>query len=319
MSQPMIEVEALSKSFGQTRAVINLSFAVQPGTVLGMLGPNGAGKTTTVNMLTTLLAPDGGHATIAGFDVARQPELVRQVIGLAGQAAAVDEQLSARENLRLFGALYHLPRATLRHRADDLVDRFGMGDFADRPASTYSGGERRRLDLVVSLVADPPVLFLDEPSAGLDPRRRNQLWDELRQLVREGTTVVLTTQYLDEADALCDQVLVIDRGKSVATGSPDELKDSVQRDVVEVRLTQPSDLPDATAALSALPTSPVIDAERAMLSIPVTDGAATALDALRRLDAAGVAIEHFELRRPTLDDVFLTLTASTSGNPGGGA
>lgn len=317
MSELMIEAEGLSKSFEQTRAVSDLSFGVEAGTVLGVLGPNGAGKTTIVNMLTTLLVPDRGRATVAGFDVAREPELVRQVIGLAGQTAAVDEKLSARENLRLFGALYHLPRTELRRRVDYLIDRFGMGEFADRIAATYSGGERKRLDLVVSLVADPPVLFLDEPSTGLDPRRRNQLWEEISQLARDGTTVVLTTQYLEEADTLCDQILVIDRGQAVAAGSPDELKDAVRRDVLEVRLTETSNVLDAVNALSALRTDPVVDAEHATLSIPVSDGAAMALDALRRLDAAEIGIEHFELRRPTLDDVFLALTGSATRNPGG--
>jgi ABC-type multidrug transport system ATPase subunit len=260
-------------------------------------------------MLTTLISIDDGTGTVAGFDVERDPESVRRVIGLAGQAAAVDEKLTALENLELFARLYKLPRSTRRTRVNDLVDRFDMGSFADRPASTYSGGQRRRLDIVVALVADPLALFLDEPTTGLDPRSRAEVWDSIRALAATGTAILLTTQYLDEADQLADQVLVIDQGQTVGTGTPDRLKAEVGHDVLEIHVPTDADLARART-LTAASTGAAINPDRRRLDVPVTAGAAQSLELLRRLDDNGVTIDDFQLRRPTLDDVFLALTGS---------
>ncbi len=306
MGAPMIEAVGLVKSFGDTAAVQDLSFQVGRGEVLGLLGPNGAGKTTTVDMLTTLQPLDGGRASVAGFDVATQPRQVRRVIGLAGQSAAVDEMLTARENLRLFGWLYRLDRSTLARRVDEVVDRFGLGEFADRPAGTYSGGERRRLDVAAALIADPPVVFLDEPTVGLDPRSRSALWQTIAELAAGGTTIVLTTQYLEEADRLADRIVLIGRGRTLAEGTPRELKKSLERDVLEVEVATEEDLARARRALGGSAVVPVPD--RLMVHLPIGVESRGPLEALRDVQEAGVAVTEFQLRRPTLDDVFLALT-----------
>ncbi|MCL4111930.1 UNVERIFIED_CONTAM: hypothetical protein GTU68_043040 [Idotea baltica] len=286
-----------------------MTFAVGRGEVLGLLGPNGAGKTTVVKMLTTLLSIDEGVARIAGFDVSREPESVRRVVGLAGQAAAVDEKLTARENLELFSRLYKLPRKHRRVRNEELVERFDMGSFADRPVSTYSGGQRRRLDIVAALVADPLALFLDEPTTGLDPRSRAEVWDSVRELAAAGTAILLTTQYLEEADQLADQILVIDQGRTVAAGTPEHLKADVGRDVLEIHVPTSSDLDRARDLVTMVPGASA-DIDRLRLDLPITGGAAQSLDLLRRFEDSGVTIDDFQLRRPTLDDVFLALTGS---------
>ncbi len=302
----MIEAVGLVKSFGATAAVRDLSFQVGKGEVLGLLGPNGAGKTTTVDMLTTLQPLDGGRASVAGFDVSTQPRLVRRVIGLAGQSAAVDEMLTARENLRLFGWLYRLERSTLARRVEEVVDRFGLVEFADRPASTYSGGERRRLDVAAALIADPPVVFLDEPTVGLDPRSRSALWQTITDLAERGTTIVLTTQYLEEADRLADRIVLIGQGRTLADGTPHELKTRLERDVLEVEVATADDMARARQTLGASAVIPLPD--RLMLHLPIGDGTPAPLVTLRGLQDAGVEVTEFQLRRPTLDDVFLTLT-----------
>ena len=302
----MIEAVGLVKSYGDMTAVRDLSFDVGRGEVLGLLGPNGAGKTTTLDMLTTLLPLDGGRASVAGFDVATQPRHVRRVIGLAGQSAAVDEMLTARENLRLFGWLYRLDRSTLGRRVEQVVDRFGLAEFADRPARTYSGGERRRLDIAAALIADPPVVFLDEPTVGLDPRSRSALWQTITDLAESGTTIVLTTQYLEEADRLADRIVLIGQGRTLAEGTPRELKTSLERDVLEVEVASDDDLATARDILGGNAVVPVAD--RLMLHLPIGGGGPDPLVVLRDLQDAGVPVTEFQLRRPTLDDVFLTLT-----------
>ncbi len=307
----VIRAAGLTKSFGDVLAADGVTFSVGRGEVLGLLGPNGAGKTTVVKMLTTLIPIDDGTATVAGFDVTSEPESVRRVIGLAGQAAAVDEKLTARENLELFSRLHKLPRQRRRSRIDELLGRFDMASFADRPASTYSGGQRRRLDIVAALVADPLALFLDEPTTGLDPRSRAEVWDSIRALAATGTAILLTTQYLDEADQLADQILVIDRGQTVAGGTPDRLKADVGRDVLEVHVSTDADLARARELVAALPGASV-DLNRRQLDVPISSGAAQSLDLLRRLQDTGVTIDDFQLRRPTLDDVFLALTGSST-------
>jgi len=305
--------DGLWKSYGETPAVRDLSFTAAPGEVMGLLGPNGAGKTTTIKMLTTLLPIDAGRAAVAGFDVASRPDAVRRVIGLAGQAAAVDEKLTARENLELFGRLYKLPKRTRRDRMESLIGRFELGEFADRPAGTYSGGQRRRLDVVASLIAAPPVLFLDEPTAGLDPRTRAELWDEIRRLAGEGTAVVLTTQYLEEADQLSDRIVIIDQGVVRAAGTAAELKDDLERNVLEVHLESATEADRAKSLLDNVAPGLSTDAEQSHLQIPMANGAGQSMEVLRRLDDAEIAVVDFQLRKPTLDDVFLALT-TTGGN-----
>ena len=306
-SRPVIEAKNLRKTFGSIEAVKDVSFEVEPGQVLGLLGPNGAGKTTTINMLSTLLQIDAGEATVGGYDVQSEPDVVRQLIGLAGQSAAVDEKLTARENLELFGRLYKIPRVERRRRIEELINRFGLSDFADRPASTYSGGERRRLDVVAALVADPPVVFLDEPTTGLDPRSRIELWETVRSLASSGVAIVLSTQYLEEADRLADKILVIDHGRIVAQGTPNSLKRDLERDVLEVQVTSRADLDIARDLIGSDAT---IDTDALRIDIPVNSGANLSLDLLRRLQDGGVSISSFHLRQPTLDDVFLALTGS---------
>ena len=306
MDAPVINAVGLGRSYGTTVAVRDLSFQVRRGEVLGLLGPNGAGKTTTLDMLTTLQPLDGGRATVAGFDVTTQPRQVRRAIGVAGQSAAVDEMLTSRENLRLFGWLYRLDRSTLARRVEEVVDRFGLADFADRPASTYSGGERRRLDVAAALIADPPVVFLDEPTVGLDPRSRSALWHTITDLAEQGTTIVLTTQYLEEADQLADRIVLIGQGRTLAEGTPRELKTSLERDVLEVEVATETDLATARTILGGSAVLPAPD--QLLLHLPIDDESPAPLVALRALQDAGVAVTEFQLRRTTLDDVFLTLT-----------
>lgn len=301
----------LGKSFGDVVALSDLSFVAKPGEILGLLGPNGAGKTTAIRMLTTLLRIDQGTATVAGFDVATEPESVRRFIGLAGQSAAVDEKLTAVENLDLFGRLYKLPSSVRTKRNEQLIERFDLGEFADRTADTFSGGQRRRLDLAVSLVAAPPVVFLDEPTTGLDPTTRAELWNEVRDLRDAGATVVLTTQYLDEADQLSDRIVIIDRGSVAASGSSAELKDDLRSDVLEIHLADARDLERAEQVLGDTALESPTDRTKTALAIPMPLGAQESLRVLRRLDDADISVADFRLRKPTLDDVFQSMTGGS--------
>ncbi|MEE6262405.1 ATP-binding cassette domain-containing protein [Plantactinospora sonchi] len=304
-----VVAEGLRKRYGTTWALDGLDLIVPAGTVYGMLGPNGAGKTTAVRILTTLLRFDAGQARVAGYDVARQPEQVRGVLGLTGQYAAVDEVLSGRQNLVLFGRLQHLSRRAARQRADELLERFGLSEVAGRSAATYSGGMRRRLDLAASLIMTPRVLFLDEPTTGLDPRSRNQLWSAVRELAANGTTVLLTTQYLEEADQLADRVCVIDSGRVVAEGTSDELKARIGADRIEVVVHDQADVAATAAILERLASGAVtVDAELRQLGAPVTDRVAALGDVMRALEASGIVVADIGLRRPTLDEAFLQLT-----------
>jgi len=307
MREPAISVSGLVKSFGEVRALDGIDLETQPGTVLGLLGPNGAGKTTAVRVLTTLLKPDAGTVRVAGLDVVADAVALRQRIGLAGQYAAVDANLTGLENLTMVGRLYGEPRAAARARGSELIERFDLVDAAGRPAKTYSGGMRRRLDLAAALVAKPPVLFLDEPTTGLDPRSRLELWSTIEELVGEGRTVLLTTQYLDEADRLADTIAVIDHGKVIAEGTSDALKDRVGGERLEVRLTDAGDGPKAVAALAAMSdTEPTSVDGTVALTVRQRTGAI--VEAVGKLADAGVGVDDLALRRPTLDDVFLALT-----------
>ena len=306
--QPAILVEGLTKSFGAVHALRGIDLSVPRGTVLGVLGPNGAGKTTAVRILTTLLLPDGGRALVEGYDVVREAAAVRRVIGLAGQSAAIQEELTGRENLEIIGRLYHLRWPQARSRAVELLEQFDLLDAADRAAKNYSGGMQRRLDLAASLTGRPQVLFLDEPTTGLDPRSRLGMWDIIRSLVADGTTILLTTQYLDEADELADEIVVIDHGQVIAAGTAEELKGRAGGDVVEFTVPDRSRVSDAAAAVAAL-GEPHADPETGVVRIGVGSGGSDALiEVVRALDAAGVVTQGLALRRPSLDDVFLTLT-----------
>jgi ABC-2 type transport system ATP-binding protein len=305
---PAIEVEGLRKSFGDVTALDGLDLLCPHGDVLALLGPNGAGKTTLVRALATLLRPDSGRAIVLGHDVVADPFGVRREIGLAGQFAAIDEILTGRENLQMVGRLYHLGRAESARRASDVLERFGLVDAADRRASTYSGGMRRRLDLAATLVGRPRIVFLDEPTTGLDPRSRAELWEMVRDLRSQGTTILLTTQYLEEADQLAQLIAVIDQGRIVAQGTAAELKERVGRDRLVVRVADRARTEDARAALAALASDgpPEVTGE-VEVSLPMTDADVPGA-AVRALDRIGVGIRGLEVRTPTLDDVFLTLT-----------
>jgi ABC-2 type transport system ATP-binding protein len=307
---PAVFVEDVHKSFGEVEALRGIDLVVERGKVLGLLGPNGAGKTTAVKILTTLLLPDQGRALVEGRDVVRSPAAVREIIGLAGQSTAIQEELTGRENLEIMGRLYHLDGVTRKNRAKELLERFDLVDAADRHAKGYSGGMQRRLDLALSLVSRPAVLFLDEPTTGLDPRSRNAMWDVIRELVSSGTTLLLTTQYLDEADELADEIVVIDHGKVIAAGTSEELKNRIGGDVVEFQVVERHRLSEAVEAVGRLSDSEAgVDTDAARVSLRVGDrGSQAIVETVRRLDAVGIHTEGLGVRRPSLDDVFLALT-----------
>jgi len=314
VAEGLVKIYRSRKS--EVRAVDGLDLTIAEGTVLGLLGPNGAGKTTTVRILATLLRPDSGHATVAGFDVVRQAQDVRRMIGLSGQYAAVDENLTGRENLWLFGRLYQIPSGEARRRADELLEQFALTDAADRVVKTYSGGMRRRLDLASALTGRPRVLFLDEPTTGLDPRGRLGMWEVIRSLVREGVTLLLTTQYLEEADELANTIAVVDHGRIIARGTADELKAQVGGERIEVVVHNRSDIPRAVQVLSAEGDGDhTIDEHVRKITVPARGGARRLVQVVRDLDEAQIAIDDIALRRPTLDDVFLTLTGHAAEIP----
>jgi len=323
-----VQVEKVTKRFGSTLALDDVSLSVEPGGVLALLGPNGAGKTTLIRILTTLLRPDSGRATVAGLDVGREATAIRSLIGLAGQFASVDELLTGRENLELVGLLYHLDRAVYRRRAQDALVRMTLTGAGDKPVKTYSGGMRRRLDLAASLIGRPPIVFLDEPTTGLDPRTRNDLWQFIEELVGEGTTVLLTTQYMDEAEHLADRIVVLDTGRVVADGTADQLKDQLGGDVLEIRVTNGGDLERAAALVAPFGSAPPrLNVDLKEVSLAVKGTAKVLIAAGRALDDDGIALDDLGIRRPSLDDVFLSLTGhetisdghADSGEVGGGS
>ncbi|WP_055590685.1 ATP-binding cassette domain-containing protein [Streptacidiphilus griseoplanus] len=306
---PAITAEGLVKTFGDVRALDGVDLEVPEGTVLGLLGPNGAGKTTTVRVLTTLLRPDAGRAVVAGVDVLKEPNKVRSLIGLSGQYAAVDEYLTGRENLQMVGELYQMRSRDAKARALELLEWFNLSEAADRPAKTYSGGMRRRLDLAAALVVRPPVMFLDEPTTGLDPRNRMALWEVIETLVEQGTTLLLTTQYLEEADRLAHDIAVVDHGRVIARGSADELKAQIGGERVEIVVHDRDLIGTAVEALTPYAKGePTIEKHTRRITVPVSGGARVLADVIRELDGRDILIDDIGLRRPTLDDVFLSLT-----------
>jgi len=313
----MIRAEGIEKHFGSTHALRGLDLDVAEGTILALLGPNGAGKTTAVRILTTLLKPDAGRAEVAGIDVLRHATEVRRKIGVAGQNATLDEVLTGRENLEMIGRLFRLPAAEARSRANGLLDRFDLVEIADRVTKTYSGGERRRLDLAGALVAEPPVLFLDEPTTGLDPRGRLSMWDLIGGLAKGGTTVLMTTQYLEEADLLADDIAVIDHGILIARGTALELKQRTGGERLEILVTNGEQVQQAAAALATITDAqPYVDASARHVSVPVTSHGGVLTRAVRELDAAGIEVDDIGFRRPTLDEVFLALTGKPASDEG---
>ena len=316
-NRPAILAEGLQKHYGKTRALAGLDLVAEEGTVLAVLGPNGAGKTTAVRILTTLLKPDAGHAEVAGLDVVKNADLLRTRIGLAGQYAAVDENLTGYENLVMFGRLYHLSGSVARRRAKELLERFDLVEAARRTVKTYSGGMRRRLDLAGSLIVMPPVLFLDEPTTGLDPRGRLAMWEVISNLVSDGTTVLLTTQYLEEADQLANKIAVVDHGRVIAEGTADDLKTQVGGERLELTIARGSNLNAVEQVVRSYSSGEIqVNANQRQLVVPVTQGTQLLASIVRDLDAAHITVDDLALRRPTLDDVFLTLTgrAATTGD-----
>ena len=309
-----IEVRNISKNYGKIVALESIDLQVQRGSVMGLLGPNGAGKTTLVRILTTLLRPSSGSATVLGYDVVRHARHLRSSIGLAGQSAAVDDLLTGRENIHMAGRLYHMPRQQVRKRAQELLEQFDLVDAADRSVKGYSGGMRRRLDLAASLVANPPMIFLDEPTTGLDPRSRLELWDVIRNLVSEGTTVLLTTQYLEEADQLANQITVIDLGKVIAQGTASELKQQAGSEFIEITVLESENTKPAASVLQNYAENDEcdIDLETNKVSIMVSEGAPMMVQIVRALDAENIPVTNMALRQPTLDDVFLAITGRTA-------
>ncbi|SNT38431.1 ABC-2 type transport system ATP-binding protein [Asanoa hainanensis] len=314
-----IIAEQLGKTYGSVTAVVGLDLVVPEGTVLGLLGPNGAGKTTTVRMLTTLITPTSGRCEVGGIDVCAHPDKVRRIIGVSGQYAAVDDYLTGQENLEMVGRLYHLGKRRARQRAKELLEQFELTDAADRPAKTYSGGMRRRLDLAGALVVQPPVIFLDEPTTGLDPRSRLGMWGVISDLVKAGSTLLLTTQYLEEADRLCDDIVVIDHGRAIAQGTAAELKGQMGGEKLAVAVGDRSELVPAADVLRSVGVDePEIDEQAREVTVHIERGTAALVEAVRKLDAAEITPTNLEIRKPTLDDVFLTLTGQPAEEQPGG-